>query len=79
MTKRLIDDIDGMLDDIRETYSNHSKQELIDIIMDLNHNEQDENDLIEDWQQFCMGEIIDSETEKRNVQIDMALSFAKGK
>jgi hypothetical protein len=55
--KRKIDDIDGMLQDIRDTYYNHSKWELIDIIMDINHNDQNENDLMIDWLNFCNGEI----------------------
>ena len=55
--KRKIDDVEGMLDDIRETYFNHSKAELIYIIMEINHNDQDENDLMIDWLNFCNGEI----------------------
>lgn len=57
--KRDKEDFDGMLDDIRQTYYSHSKSELIDIIMDLNHNEQSDDDLLEDWINFCNGEIID--------------------
>lgn len=57
--KRHIDDIDGMLEDIRKVYLGHSKAELIDIIMDLNHTDQDENDLMMDWLNFCDGELYD--------------------
>ena len=55
--KRKIDDIDGMLEDIYNTYLGHSKSELVNIIMEINHNDQDENDLMIDWLNFCNGEI----------------------
>jgi uncharacterized protein YqiB (DUF1249 family) len=59
--KRNIDDYDGMLEDLKNHYNQFSKQELIDYIMELVHEDQDHNDFLEDWVNFCYGEVIDNE------------------
>jgi hypothetical protein len=58
--KRHIDDIDGMLDDIRENFYNNSKQELIDMIMDNVYGDKAEDeDIKTDFENFLQGEIYE--------------------
>lgn len=49
---RKIDDIDGMLDDIRDNLLNTSKSDLVDWIMELNFHDMEEADLIHDYENF---------------------------
>lgn len=55
--KRDINDNDGMWEDLKSFYAHYSKDELIDIIMTLKHENQDHNDYLEDWVDLCYGEV----------------------
>lgn len=72
MAKRLQDDIDGMYEDIKENYLTLTVAELTDLLMEERHDEQSENDLVEDWLNFCDGEFLCPVEERRNREIDEA-------
>ena len=56
--KRLITDLDGMIEDLKERYYDRSIEDLVADIIELKYGGSDDNDIIEDWQSFCNGEII---------------------
>lgn len=57
--KRHIDDIDGMIDDIRESFYNCSVSELVDMIIENNYVDADSEDIINDYVNIFKGEIYE--------------------
>lgn len=57
--RRHKDDIDGMIDDIRESYYNCSIAELIDMIIEIKYVDADSEDIINDYINVFRGEIYD--------------------
>lgn len=55
--KRHFEDFDGMEDDLRDLYLSMSKGELVDIIMEHRHDDQNINDFVSDWMTFTGGEV----------------------
>ena len=76
-TKRLIEDIDGMEHDLLRHYKSLSRDELVDLIMELKHEGQDENDFITDWINLCNGEIVD--LNDNDLRKDYILEYGKDK
>jgi len=58
MQGRKLDDLEGMLVDIRDNLQNMSKGDLIDWIMELNFYNMEKEDLISDYKSFY-GTIIE--------------------
>ena len=54
--KRHVEDVEGMLDDIRESFYNCSMTELIDMIMENNYIDADYEDIINDYVNIFRGE-----------------------
>ena len=57
--KRHIDDIDGMIDDIRESFYNCSVAELVDMIIDNNYVDAESEDIINDYTNIFKGEVYE--------------------
>ena len=77
MNKRLIEDIDGMANDLLRHYESCSKDELVDLIMELKHEGQDENDFIEEWINLCNGKIVNKND--IDLRIDYAMEYERDK
>lgn len=76
-TKRLIEDIDGMAHDLLRHYQSLSRDELVDLIMELKHEGQDENDFIRDWINLCNGEVVD--LNDNDLRKDYILEYGRDK
>lgn len=76
-TKRLIEDIDGMEHDLLRHYKSLSRDELVDLIMELKHEGQDENDFIRDWINLCNGEVVD--LNDNDLRKDYILEYGRDK
>lgn len=57
--KRHIDDIDGMYEDIRESFFNWNKAELIDFIMEQCFQDTSEEIIKINWENIIKGELYD--------------------
>jgi hypothetical protein len=57
--KRHIEDIDGMIDDIRESFYNCSVSELVDMIIENNYVDADSEDIINDYVNIFKGEVYE--------------------
>ena len=54
-----IEDIDGMIDDIRESFYNCSVSELVDMIIENNYVDADSEDIINDYVNIFKGEVYE--------------------
>lgn len=77
MNKRLIEDIDGMESDLLSYYESHSVKALAELVMELKHEGQDENDFIEDWINLCDGKIVNKND--IDLRIDYAMEYERDK
>lgn len=59
MFERKIDDLDGMYDDIKESFLNWNKIELVEFILERHYQDMDDDDLIEEFKWHCGGKIIE--------------------
>lgn len=60
---RHIDDVDGMWADLQSFYAAIPHNELVDLIMDAAHDNQNHNSFLEDWAALCNGEVVGGESD----------------
>lgn len=62
--ERLRDDLDGMLEDLLESYMNCSKYELAQMIVEYRYQNCSDDDIVEDWVNFCDGKVLDKPSDR---------------